>query len=268
MTIPHPVLKYYGSKFRLSKWIISHFPEHRHYVEPFGGAANVLLQKEPARVETYNDLNDALVTFFRVLRDRPDELVDKIIKTPWARSEFAYCISDVPAADEIEVARRLYYRLWMNYNSTFVTTVANYRRATNAKRAVLNDIKPDILFQASKRLLKVQIEKRDAFKLIAEMDSPDTLFYLDPPYVTSTRQQKKAYTNEMTDRDHEEFAELLHSLKGYVILSGYPSANYNELFERKGWRRADRQALTMGKTHKTECIWISPNVPGDLGLAP
>ena len=82
MTVKHPVLKYYGSKFRLAQWITSHFPAHKHYVEPFGGAANVLLVKEPSKLETYNDLNNAIVNFFRMLRARPDELIEQINLTP------------------------------------------------------------------------------------------------------------------------------------------------------------------------------------------
>lgn len=114
MNIKHPVLKYYGSKFRLAQWIIKHFPEHRHYVEPFGGAANVLLVKEPSRLETYNDLNKSLVNFFRVLRDRPDELVEKVRLTPYARDEFEFCIESEPVDEPVEMARRLFFHLWMS----------------------------------------------------------------------------------------------------------------------------------------------------------
>lgn len=178
MSIKHPVLKYYGSKFRLASWIIEHFPKHRHYVEPFGGAANVLLVKPPSKLETYNDLN--------------------------------------------------------------------------------GDLLPENLFEASKRFLDVQIENRDAIKLITEMDAPDTLFYLDPPYVHSTRVAKKSYSHEMTDKQHREFADVLHDLKGFVILSGYPSKIYEELFERRGWKRSDKESVTIGHTKRIESIWLSP----------
>jgi DNA adenine methylase len=260
MNVPHPVLKYYGSKFRIAKWIIEHFPKHRHYVEPFGGAANVLLVKEPSKLETYNDLNDSLVNFFQILRDRAEELVEKIKLTPWSRTEFERCLSNEPITDKLEAARRLFVRLWMSYNSTFTTCAGNFRRHTNGRRSVIMDIKPQNLFDASQRFLKVQIERRDALRLMQELDSPDTLFYLDPPYVFSTRVQKKAYSNEMTDDQHRAFADVLHSLKGFVILSGYPSEIYKDLFEDRGWRRVDKRAITMGGTERTECIWLSPSV--------
>ena len=130
MTVKSPVLKYYGSKFRLASWIISFFPEHRHYVEPFGGAANVLLQKPRSPLETYNDLNDDVVTFFRVPRDRPKELMRKIRLTPWSRSEFVACLRTNADANEIEVARRLYFRIWMNYNGSQLGVPSNWRRHT------------------------------------------------------------------------------------------------------------------------------------------
>lgn len=263
-----PVLKYYGSKYTLADWIISHFPAHRHYVEPFGGAANILLQKEPSAIETYNDLNKSLVNFFRTLRDEPEQLVEKIKLTPWAREEFARCLEHSEDTPPIEWARRLFFHLNMSYAGSFKSSPGNFRRAKGGRRNVTRDIKPENLFEASKRFLSVQIENRDAFKLIREFDSPDTLFYLDPPYVFSTRgNQSKSYSHEFTDSDHYEFAELLYSLQGFVVLSGYDSAIYKELFEDKGWIRRDKEMLTLSGNKKLESIWLSPTVSKALNLS-
>ena len=125
----------------------------------------------------------------------------------------------------------------------------------------------DNLKAASERLLHVQIENRDALRLIAETDSEDTLFYLDPPYVFSTRTTSKAYSDEMTNDHHREFAELLYSLKGFVVLSGYPSKLYEELFESKGWIRIDKAAKVLGGATKTECLWLSPRTAAELNLS-
>lgn len=258
MTIKHPVLKYYGSKFRLAKWIISFFPVHRHYVEPFGGAANVLLVKEPSRLETYNDLNKQIVNFFRVLREKPDELIHQINLTPWARSEYEYCLDEIEVENPIEMARRLFFRLWMSFQSGMMTSKGNWRRHKHGRRSLIFDIRPENLFRASDRLQTVQIENRDAFQLIAEFDSPDTLFYLDPPYIFSTRTTKRAYSHEMTNEKHCEFAELLYGVKGFVVLSGYPSKIYEQLFEAHGWRRIDKEVVVMGGGKRTECLWLSP----------
>lgn len=258
MGIKHPVLKYYGSKFRLAQWIIEHFPKHTHYVEPFGGGANVLLVKEPSRLETYNDLNDQIVNFFRVLREKPKELVHQINLTPWARAEYEYCLDEIEIASPLEMARRVFFRLWMSINSQYNTAKGSWRRQSHPKRSFNPETREETLFLAAKRLQFVQIEKRDAFKLIRELDLPDTLFYLDPPYIFSTRTVKKAYSHEMDNDKHREFAELLYGLKGFVILSGYPSAIYKELFESKGWLRVDKATTAMSGAARTECLWLSP----------
>lgn len=268
MTVKNPVLKYYGSKFRLASWIITHFPAHHHYVEPFGGAANVLLVKEPSRLETYNDLNDKIVNFFRVLREQPDALIQQINLTPWARTEYEYCLDEIDDESPLESARRLFFRLWMSFSGQYNTGRASWRRHSNGRRSMRLDIRPDNLLAAAKRLLPVQIENRGAFKLIRELDSPETLFYLDPPYVFSTRTTSKAYSHEMTDGKHREFAELLHGLEGFVVLSGYPSPIYRELFEQKGWIRIDKEAQVLGGAKKTECLWLSPRTARELKLKP
>ncbi|MGC2239127.1 MAG: DNA adenine methylase [Pyrinomonadaceae bacterium] len=262
--VKHPVLKYYGSKFRLASWIISYFPEHKHYVEPFGGAANILLVKDPSLLETYNDLNSSLVNFFRVLRDSPDELIEHIDLTPWARMEYEYCLTEAETDLPVELARKLFFRLWMSISGQFNTCRGSWRRHTNGKRLFDPNARRENLINASKRLLSVQIENRDALKLIKELDSPETLFYLDPPYVFSTRTTSKAYSHEMTNDAHREFAELLYSLQGFVILSGYPSKIYGELFEDKGWQRVEREALVMGGAKRTECLWLSPQTVAAL----
>ncbi len=264
MGIKHPVLKYYGSKFRLARWIIEHFPKHTHYVEPFGGAANVLLVKEPSRLETYNDLNDQIVNFFRVLRERPAELVRQINLTPWARAEYEYCLDEIEITNPIEMARRVFFRLWMSINGQYNTARGSWRRQNRPKRNFNPETREETLIEAAKRLQFVQIEKRDAFKLIREVDLPDTLFYLDPPYVFSTRTSKTAYSHEMNNERHREFAELIYGLQGYVILSGYSSAIYEELFEKQGWLRVDKEALTMSGATRIESLWLSPRTVAAL----
>lgn len=258
MTVKHPVLKYYGSKFRLASWIISYFPAHRHYVEPFGGAANVLLVKEPSRLETYNDLNFAIVNFFRMLRNRPAELVEQIRLTPWSRSEYEYCLEETDDASPLELARKLFYRLTMSFSGQYNTAKGSWRRFNQGSKRLRPATLVENLHAAAERLLHIQIENRDAFRLILETDSPDTLFYLDPPYIFSTRTTRKAYSHEMNDDRHREFADLLYSLKGFVVLSGYPSAIYAELFESKGWQRASKAAQVLGGATKTECLWLNP----------
>ena len=260
--ITNPVLKYYGSKFRLGRWIISHFPAHEHYVEPFGGGGSVLFQKTPSRVETYNDLDGDVVNFFRVLRDRADELVRSIRLTPWSRTEFELSLN--PADDQLERARRLYVRLKMSMHGGTVAIPSNFRRH-KSKCSAATSVRPQAVYDAAKRLLQVQIENRDAVKLIEEMDSPETLFYLDPPYVTSTRTDKKRYAHELTDDGHRLIASVVEKVRGFVVLSGYACELYRELYEDRGWRRIDVDAIANGGVKRTESLWLSPRTAKALG---
>lgn len=250
-----PALKYYGGKFRLAPWILEYFPKHLHYVEAFGGGAGVLLQKEPARIETYNDRDGDVVNFFRVLRHETDELIRHIRLTPWARDEYELCLEN--SGEAMEDARRFYVRLWMSLHGGTRLAKAAWRRGKTVK-SPMRYIKIDNLYAVAERLYNVQIENRDALKLIAEMDTPETLFYLDPPYPASTRTDKNRYAFEMTDRNHIELAVLSQTLKGYVIISGYDCQLYNELFDEKGWRRIDRPSLANGGIRRTESLWLSP----------
>ena len=111
--VTRPPIRYHGGKFRIASWVISHFPAHECYVEPFGGGAGVLLQKTPAPFEVLNDLDGEVVNFFRVLRERPGELVRVIQLTPWSREEQR--LSFEPASDPLERARRFYVRSWQTH---------------------------------------------------------------------------------------------------------------------------------------------------------
>lgn len=113
---------------------------------------------------------------------------------------------------------------------------------------------------AVRRLRTVMIEKRDALQLITEMDSPDTLYYLDPPYVTSTRTFKKMYSHEMTDKAHLDFIDLIRSLEGKIVLSGYPSKLYADALENVGWRRIDKRAIVNNGGSRIESLWLSPSI--------
>lgn len=109
-TVKRPALRYHGGKFRIAQWIINQFPEHLCYVEPFGGGGSVLLRKSPAKIEVYNDLNGGVVNFFRVLRERPADLIAAIELTPYSRKEFIQ--AQEPCDDPLERARRFYVWSW------------------------------------------------------------------------------------------------------------------------------------------------------------
>ncbi|MBB5462918.1 DNA adenine methylase [Paraburkholderia sp. Cpub6] len=252
-----PILRYHGGKFLLSDWIISHFPEHRIYVEPFGGAGSVLLSKKRSYQDVYNDLDSEIVNLFRVVRDRGAELLSAIELTPYSRDEFK--LSYEKTDDPIEQARRLVVRSFMGHGSNSHNRATGFRRhSRHSGTSPCSDWRnyPPALTDIIDRLRGVVIENRDAFGLISEQDSEQTLFYLDPPYVMSTRDKGSDYRFEMTDDQHRELAELLHGLAGMVVLSGYHSELYDDLYA--DWAFVDRRALADGARERVETLWLNP----------
>lgn len=257
-TINRPALKYYGGKWKLAQWIIGFFPAHHCYVEPFGGAASVLLQKEPSVCEFYNDLESEVVNFFRVLRENESELIRKIDLTPYSREEYelSYELID----DPIERARRFYVRSWQAHNCNLAQK-SGWRNVYNKNRyhSLTKDWgNIDHLYAIAKRLKQVQIENRPAIELIKRVDTEDTFFYVDPPYLHETRNRKKIYSFEMTNDDHIELAECLKSIKGTAIVSGYDHPLYNELYT--GWRKESVASRKNNGGESVEVLWISPNI--------
>lgn len=249
-----PALRYYGGKHRSANWIMSHFPPHYTYVEPFGGAAGVLLQKEPAYFEVYNDLDSNVVTFFRVLRKRENDLIRAIEYTPWSRDELklAYEL----ASDELEIARRFYIRCWQSFGHLYGGW--RYQHSDNGYSIIeqWNDTK--YLHQIADRLKKVQIENDEALKIIDRYDTPRTLFYIDPPYVHDARYRKNGYLHEMTNEQHCHLATKLNGVEGMAIISGYHSELYDNIY--RGWHVVEKTTSTNGNVSNTEVLWLSPNV--------
>lgn len=251
-----PLLRYHGGKFLLADWIIGHFPTHRIYVEPFGGAGSVLLKKKRSYQDVYNDLDGEIVNLFRMVRERGAELVAALELSPYSRAEFSLAYEQ--AADPLEAARRTVIRSFMGHGSNSHNRPTGFRRHSRMSgTSPCNDWRnyPPALVQIIERLQGVVIENRDALGLIAEQDSLDTLFYLDPPYVASTRDKGDDYRFEMTDAQHLELADLLHSVQGMVILSGYHSALYGEIYG--DWAHNDRAARADGAHARIETLWMN-----------
>lgn len=251
----------------MAPWIVSFFPKHQVYVEPYGGAGSVLLHKRRARSEVYNDVNDEIVNVFRVLRDpaQAARLAQLIELTPFARSEFDQ--SYEPTDDPIERARRTVARSFMGHGSgaVFSKHATGFRTGVRGERhkSAAHDMVtwPAQVPAFVERLRGVTVESRDALYLMARTDGPGTLFYVDPPYVHSTRGSargvRQKYAQEMTDADHERLAGVLQDLQGMVVLSGYPCELYDrDLFA--GWERHERQALADGARDRTEVVWLNP----------
>lgn len=268
MTTPtRPLLRWHGGKWLQAPQIIAHFPPHRVYVEPFGGAWSVGFRKPRTYAEVWNDLDDELVNLFRVLRsNRAAELPELLRMTPFARGEFYQAYE--PAADPVERARRLIVRAFMGHGSDGASGQyrtgfrANSNRSGSTPAVDWINL-PDSLELAIARLRGVVIENRPALQVMATHDGIDTLHYVDPPYLHETRARTHrradnggVYRHELNDEQHEELLANLCQLKGMVVLSGYPSGIYDQALQ--GWTRIDRAALADGALPRTECLWLNP----------
>jgi DNA adenine methylase len=266
VSIPsRPVLRYHGGKWRLAPWILSFFPRHRVYVEPFGGAASVLLRKPRSHGEVYNDIDGDIVNVFRVLRDpaTADRLRVTLELTPYARDEFND--SYTPAADPVERARRVIVRSGMGFGSAAVLSKHNtgFRPCSNRAGAVpAQDFAnyPRQIAAFTERLRGVTIENRPALHVLPQHDDSDTLFYVDPPYPLQTRGcargVRQKYSHELADDDHRRLAEVLHKVEGMVVLSGYPCDLYDrELYNN--WFRYEQETFADGARARTEVVWLN-----------
>lgn len=261
MTKPYrPVLRWHGGKWLLAPWIISEMPRHRVYVEPFGGAGSVLIRKPRCYAEVWNDLDGHVVNLFRVLRsERANELVELLRLTPFASDEFmeAYSETDCP----VERARRLVIRSFMGFGSNGHNRATGFRSNSNRSGTTpahdwINY--PDSLKLVIERLQGVVVLNRDACEVMAGHDGPETLHYVDPPYILDTRaDQSRDYAVELTNSDHESLLDFLDGLEGMVMLSGYPHQIYDERLRK--WGRITRKALADGAKERTEVLWLNPS---------
>lgn len=242
------VLGYFGSKVRAAARIVDLLPEHDGYVEPFCGSLAVLLAKPPraGRFETVNDLDQDLMTFWRVLRERPDDLERVCALTPHSRAEYAACWPITEDVDDLERARRVWVKLAQGRGGQLRPTGWRYHEQTHGR----NSSMPRTLaayvgrFAAvADRLRTVSLECRPALEVIERYGrDASTLLYVDPPYLMSTR-SRTAYRHEMhTDDEHRELSKALAGVKGIVVLSGYHSPLYDELYD--GWHVTELSAFT------------------------
>lgn len=268
-----PPLAYFGGKTTLAPQIAALLPEHRHYVEPFCGSLAVLLAKPPSLMETVNDLDEKLVTFWRILRDRPDDLARACALTPHARREYDQAQA-LDATGDLEVARQVWIKLtqgrsgrlrrtgWRHYVDPGATSVG----MPAYLRGYVDRMAP-----AVERLHNVSLECRPALELIDKFGScPDVLLYIDPPYLGTTRSNDNAYRHELrTDTEHRELAEALHACRASVVLSGYPSDLYDQELYPDWHRRTfvagtGQAAGTWG--NRVEVLWSNRPIGNQASL--
>lgn len=253
------VVKYPGAKWSLANWVISHFPEHHSYLEPFFGSGAVLFTKRRSNIETVNDLDGDVVNLFDWIRKDPERLAQAVYWTPYAREIYDRAwAAQYTETDSFQRAVDFYARMMLGHGF----------RTTGEKVGWKNDVQgretayaagcwcktPEIIFQAAERLRGVQVENRPAVELISRFNYPNVLIYADPPYLLGTRHGKQ-YRCEMTDADHRDLLDVLKAHKGPVLLSGYESDLYNDAL--KGWYRDEATAYTQTATKRREVLWMN-----------
>lgn len=261
-----PPITWFGSKSRLVKQIVNYFPKHNTFVDVFGGSGAILLGKKPSKVEVYNDINQKLVSLFKVLSDKTktNELIRRLEYTPYSRNEFKTCRDNIDSiSDEIELARMMivvqrqsYGGLAQSWSHCVDTSAAGYSASVRKFHAGIERLK-DIHY----RIRRTQIENLPWNLILDKYGRKNTLFYLDPPYIHDTR-VAGGYEYEMSNIDHIQLVNKLLQIKGNVVLSGYKHEIYNPL-EDANWKRIEIEAVAFTGKHRsestrTECLWLSP----------
>lgn len=250
------VLKYPGAKNRIADWICGYIPKHKVYVEPYMGSLAVFFNKRPARIETLNDLDGNVVNYFRVLREKPQELAEQLSLTPFSRDEYYNAFEVSESDSDVERARKFAVRCWQGFgcsnlykNGFRSSQQSNSPHCTKEWRSI-----PDRLMEASKRLLNAQIENLPAVEIINRYNTADVFMYIDPPYLRDTR-KPNLYKHEMTDSDHEELLKLLVKHPGRILLSGYENEMYNNYL--KGWHKEHKRTQAEAGNIRVETLWMN-----------
>lgn len=259
-------LKWHGGKSYLAPKIRALMPPHVRYCEPYFGGGAVLLAGDGEGVaEFVNDLNHELIDFWFVLRDTPSRMLHKLWATPLSQVMFDEAASNLTHDDRVQRATAFFIRNRQSrqgLGKDYCTPTSRLRRGMNENvSAWLSAI--DGLPELHRRLQRVEIRCQDALRFIRDLDSDDTVFYCDPPYLHETRSSTKEYGQyEMAAEQHEALLHYLHRIKGRFILSGYPSQLYDSFAAVAGWKRVDFQidnkaSSAKDKPIKTECVWMN-----------
>ncbi len=255
---------YFGGKFNHVDWILKHLPETKSYVEVFGGSAVILLNKKQCKIETYNDINSTLVNFFKVLREFPEELINKIYLTPYAREEYLYCYKHMNEGNELERARRFFIVVNQSFNGTY-SRQTGWKMSTKETRASISEAvsrwlsKIPNLLEIIERLKYVQITNLDFRTIFEKFDGPETLFYCDPPYLHELRCNNNEYEFEMTVDDHRDLLEICKKAKGKIAISGYENKLYDRELESFYKSIAKEKQDILMHSKRREALWMNYN---------
>lgn len=252
--MPGP-LPYIGGKNRLAKKIISLFPLHTSYVEPFAGGAQLLFHKKPSIVEVLNDLNSEIVNFFRVCQWHHQELLRYLNYCHMSRKLFETLAKTDPAAlTDVQRAGRFFYLQKNSFGGLVVKQNYHYT-VVHAPNYNLTRI-PEIIEKAHQRLSRVQLECLPYEKVLEKYDRPETLFYLDPPYWN-----RSLYKYNFSEAQFVDMEKRLHGLKGKFILSLNDCPEARGLFKAFHIRKEDLAYSAQRKAGNTYGELLIANFP-------
>jgi len=261
-----PLVKWHGGKYYLWKWIIEHFPKNYQqmtYVEPYGGMASVLLNKKPSQVEVYNDTDNEIYNLFNVLKYHSTKFQKLLSLTPCHETEFYTEIAEIdqPIKQAVIFYTKCRQSIGGRRKSFSLTIHRSRRKMADTVSSWLSSIDENLPLIVN-RLTTVQFLHRNATDVIKKWDSPNTLFYCDPPYLKDTRISTEVYDHEMNTEQHCDMLSILGHIKGHIVLSGYDNTLYDTAADKYGWRQVEKKISNHaagGKTKRkmVECLWIS-----------
>lgn len=253
-----PLFPYLGTKSMIANRITAHLPAHHHYVEVCAGSLAVLLAKPPSPAETVNDLDGDLVTFWRVLRDRPDDLTRACELTPHARHEYYTALHSDPGGSDLERARAVWVRLTQGTNRSLHTPTSPMwaKRITTGSHPATLQHRTGRMPAVAARLQHVSLDQRPAVEMVRMYNHPAVCLYVDPPYPG----RGDRYPVNMTDDDHTELVDALLASRSSVVVSGYPGTVYDRLDVTAGWQRVEYPSKARvgvaQSVSRTEVLWI------------
>lgn len=252
------IIKYYGGKHYMAKYLLELIPKHDLYIEPFFGGGNMFFSKPPSKMEIVNDLADNIYALYKVIADenKYKKLQHRLELTPYHskfRNDYKQKLNE-----ELTIEDRAFYYLYVNRTSFngvggFSCTKLIRNNMIRSAYDYLSLIPQ--LDKIHNRLRNAVVENKDALELIKKYDDDDVFFYLDPPYIQSTRKSNQKYMIEMSDKDHEKMIDLILKSKAKIMLSGYDNEIYNKLVENK-WNRLELESPN-SCCDATEYVWIN-----------
>jgi DNA adenine methylase len=255
---------YFGGKYNFLEQLYNYFPDHLHFVDVFCGSMSVTLNKLPSKMDTANDISGDIINFFKVLREHPIELIYNLELTPTSRQEYKNCFPiNCPGISDIERARRFFVRCRQSFQGSGIVQSTGFNACISTSEKSLSKNVSKFLSSVKRlpavieKLKTIQIESLDYTVLLEKYDRKETFFYVDPPYELRMRNYKKIYQYEFSDIDHIKMAEILKTLKGKIMVSGYDSPMYQNLF--KDWNFINLKPLghSMKINPQQECIWMN-----------